>query len=886
MAIVGGVVLVSALGVAVLARPAVSTFEIQRRDRLPPPARFVTFAYEFLLNRAPDGQGLATYERMFDERGPEAVAAALAASPEFRSSQDSSTAADLSSIPARVVAAYAAGETASLAPDDTLGRIGFVGLIGALLLAIAWLRRAARQAPAPDDESRIYVPARYIVGLFAALALMAWANNDLLLASFGPTRFGYIEWLSQATALAAARGLTNVWTPYPQGAQDLILSLAAAANALATSAASDVWTSFSVFRILFQFVFLLVPSILIVALVAGLGRGISSATATLAALGAAFSIAPIYYGLLSANAMEPLPALLALVAVACLVRRRPALAGLAIGAGATLKLFPLLLLPAAIVFVESWRARLRLTLACAAVVLAVFIPPAVANLEVFLSPIRWQSGRPAWESWYAFINWAIGAPHEFRAPYFADISVGDGFGWVFWGITPRISVLVSPVPAAPPRLENLVSFAGAALVVLACFAARRRAVPALYRWGLFSLAGFLFWSPGWSPQYELYLVPFVLLAVRPPGTGLVAALLLEGLTLLEYPVLLPWAYFYGGSIVWIMWAALVGRYLLLAWLCVYVLQSEASLGALVGRLRQARGTLGARARTPRPVVVSTAALMLVAAAPGTSAAGQVPGEAYLAPRSASPERARAAAQPSCSGPLFSVPSGPVDAESTDADWPITAGHFFAQAGESPTSGFTIVDDDRARFWSEFQRLGGWRELGYPATRRFSWHGRLSQATQRAVLQWSAVTGQAEPANVLDLMHEQGLDDELLQRYQIPPPAEVSEVGLPYETIAERRLEWLDARPAIRQKYCATPGGADPLVLWGLPTSMAVNVGTAGAVYVVRTQRAAFQEWVDGAPWAAPGAVTIVLAGDLAKELELLPPDAQLPEPAPARPPPD
>jgi hypothetical protein len=28
--------------------------------------------------------------------------------------------------------------------------------------------------------------------------------------------------------------------------------------------------------------------------------------------------------------------------------------------------------------------------------------------------------------------------------------------------------------------------------------------------------------------------------------------------------------------------------------------------------------------------------------------------------------------------------------------------------------------------------------------------------------------------------------------------------------------------------------------------------------VLRTQRAAFQEWVDGAPWAAPGEVTIVL----------------------------
>ena len=39
---------------------------------------------------------------------------------------------------------------------------------------------------------------------------------------------------------------------------------------------------------------------------------------------------------------------------------------------------------------------------------------------------------------------------------------------------------------------------------------------ALFRWCLFALAGFMVWSPGWSPQYELYVVPFVLLAVRPP----------------------------------------------------------------------------------------------------------------------------------------------------------------------------------------------------------------------------------------------------------------------------------------------------------------------------------------------------------------------------------
>jgi hypothetical protein len=161
-----------------------------------------------------------------------------------------------------------------------------------------------------------------------------------------------------------------------------------------------------------------------------------------------------------------------------------------------------------------------------------------------------------------------------------------------------------------------------------------------------------------------------------------------------------------------------------------------------------------------------------------------------------------------------------------------------------------------------------------------WHGRLTQATQRTNLQWNPRTGSVELASLFDLLHDEGLDDELLRREQIPLPAELAELNLPYETIAARRLAWLDARPAIKSSYCNAPGGADPVFLWGLPTSAAVDVSGNGSVFVLRAERAAFQEWVNGAPWAAPGAVTIVLAGDVSKEFNLLPAAALEPEPRP------
>ena len=67
---------------------------------------------------------------------------------------------------------------------------------------------------------------------------------------------------------------------------------------------------------------------------------------------------------------------------------------------------------------------------------------------------------------------------------------------------------------------------------------------------------------------------------------------------------------------------------------------------------------------------------------------------------------------------------------------------------------------------------------------------------------------------------------------------------------------------------------------GLPTSPAVDVSGDGSVFVLRTQIAAFQEWVHPAPWAAAGQVTVVLAGDLGKEFKLRPTEALEPESLP------
>jgi hypothetical protein len=908
--------LLAALVVTSAFNPAVSPAELQRRDRLSPEAQFIDATYRHFLGRPADGAGLAEYQSVYERDGPRAVALSIVASREYELKHDQTDpGVDPTALAAQFVDLYESGAFQPSVPSDALGRLGFVLLIGACASALVVLQRVSARVLS-GSALHIYVPHSMIVGLFSTLAIMWFLNAQALFYTFAPGSIGYAEWLDRVATLSITRGLDQIWTPYPQGTLVLLAALESLANIAAGWLHSEVWTSYTLFRWLFQMVFLLVPSIALVSTTYRIGMLVSPAAAAIGAGIVAFSFAPVYYGVASTVVTDPLPVCLTLLTVWFVLDRHPVWAGLTLGIAAALKLIPLVALLPAIVLVSGWSPRSRVKLAVVPVVVlaCIFVPFALADADMFWSPFRWQSGRPPWESLYAFVNWLVGVPHEYLQPAFEDLGVGHSFGWVFWGITPPLTALTSPLLPTPLRWENVVAAIGILVSLVAIASARSGGPRAIVRWTLYALAVTFFWSPGWSPQYELYLIPLIALAFESPLAALGAVVALEVATFMEYPLLLPWAYFYGGSAVWLAWAATLARYLVLAWLAVYVLRGEASLSAIRERCYQLRlahafesmashrerrsllgrslfsgalisfrsslsGQIGDLARdqchslravfskltlrysTPAqllPIVGATFATCLLLA--------PTPTHAQTDASTCGPTRAAA--------PQAAIPLGTLD-------WQIPSGWFFTETGLTPAHGYSMVDDGAARMWSEFSRLGGWQVLGFPASQRFMWHGMLSQATQRAVLQWSPITGQVEFANVLDLMHDEGRDADLLASKQIPPPLDVNEAGLPYETIAANRLAWLDSRPAIRDSYCNAPGGGDPIQLWGLPTSQAVNMGQPGGeVYVLRTERAAFQEWVDGAPFAAPGEVTVALAGDLAKEFSLLPPEALAPQPAP------
>lgn len=215
------------------------------------------------------------------------------------------------------------------------------------------------------------------------------------------------------------------------------------------------------------------------------------------------------------------------------------------------------------------------------------------------------------------------------------------------------------------------------------------------------------------------------------------------------------------------------------------------------------------------------------------------------------------------GALAASPSSPA------LDWPVPGGHFYTQTngfplGTSPM-GYAVVDDGPARLWTAFQRHGGVARLGYPVSQRFVWDGFVTQATQKAVLQWRPEKGDVDFINVFDDLSRAGKDDWLLEVRSVPRPlAATFDQGLSWPQIIRRRMALLKERPALYRHYLATP---DSWTLYGLPTSPVIDVGP---MYVIRLQRAVLQEWKIDQPWAHAGQVTVANGGDVAKEAGLFP----------------
>lgn len=219
-------------------------------------------------------------------------------------------------------------------------------------------------------------------------------------------------------------------------------------------------------------------------------------------------------------------------------------------------------------------------------------------------------------------------------------------------------------------------------------------------------------------------------------------------------------------------------------------------------------------------------------------------------------------------------------EAADPEQGVRNGWFYGQAGGSDGRGYAITNDGGVMFWRDFQRLGGVRTLGYPASTRFvGSDGFVYQATQGALLQWRPDQERTVLANTMDILSDAGRDAALRTAKGIP--VSIGDDGSAGDATrsAAIRMAWLEDT-GIREYFLANPNPAaigdwsqkGALDLYGFPTSRPERIGP---FVVQRFQRVTLQRWIDAIPgMPPPGAVTRVLAGDLLKEQALvIPPDA-------------
>jgi len=227
------------------------------------------------------------------------------------------------------------------------------------------------------------------------------------------------------------------------------------------------------------------------------------------------------------------------------------------------------------------------------------------------------------------------------------------------------------------------------------------------------------------------------------------------------------------------------------------------------------------------------------------------------------------------------------AQAAPLDFAIPAGHFYTQANGASGAGgtgYAIVDANEnfspfgvnfIPFFSVFNSSGGVPIMGFPASRITVFPDFPIQVSQKLVLQFQPGNG-VFFLNIFDIMHDRGFDAFLDSVRDIPPPFDTSpDSALPnFDAVIARHQAFLNADPAIRAVYFSVP---NPVMQFGLPMS----TKDYGNVFVIRSQRAAFQHWrVDVGPNKA-NTVTIVNGGDIGKEVGLYPASAVVPEGPPS-----
>ena len=220
------------------------------------------------------------------------------------------------------------------------------------------------------------------------------------------------------------------------------------------------------------------------------------------------------------SGFDTLPLFFMLLSLWGLLRNHRVLSAVALSLGLMTKYLPGILLATVWRFVKC-RKALAYTLIAAAVAVAILLPFAIASPSYTLASLRSQASKSSWQTVWALIdgNYTTGL-----------------FGPVADRFDPSKAGLQLHSPSKIPWFVTVPLFA---LIYLYLYS---RPVDTEDKKALLSFTGmtlclFFLWSKGWSPQWQVMLIPFVLL-VFPNGHGVLYCITLGFVNFLEWPVIL------------------------------------------------------------------------------------------------------------------------------------------------------------------------------------------------------------------------------------------------------------------------------------------------------------------------------------------------------------
>ena len=233
---------------------------------------------------------------------------------------------------------------------------------------------------------------------------------------------------------------------------------------------------------------------------------------------------------------DSLPCALLFIGLWLLLRGQGLEAGAITGLGFMTKIFPAILVPVGLKFLPQRRERLALVVGAAVVTLLIAAPFLVASPTYFIASYRTIFARSSWETIWALLD-----------GYYSYGKVAP-LGVRFDPTTADYIAFRSRVPTLP------IALGFAALYAILWFRPVARTPRNLTLFAAISTVGFLLYSKGYSPQFIIYVLPFIVVLL-PWRRAIGYSLALSAFNLLEWPLYHEWF----GAVPWLLGIAVVGR---------------------------------------------------------------------------------------------------------------------------------------------------------------------------------------------------------------------------------------------------------------------------------------------------------------------------------------